>query len=58
MGKMLPDESDFIFEQIFVKHANNEDRHKISDKFDLDPTSTKWGKIELDRVSMVDLAIC
>ena len=30
----------FIFDRIFFKLADNEDRHKISDKFDFGPART------------------
>ena len=29
-----------MFYRIFIKHADNKDRHKITDKFTFDPVST------------------
>ena len=41
MAKMLSrDDSDFIFDRLFIKLAEIEGRHKISDKFDFSPLST------------------
>ena len=35
MGKWCLQASSFIFDQIFVKPAGNQDSHKISDEFEL-----------------------
>ena len=40
MGKCGPDKSNFIFYWLFIKHTDNQYRHKISDKFDFGPVST------------------
>ena len=37
MGKWCLQASSFIFDQIFVKLAGNQDRHKISDEFEFRP---------------------
>ena len=33
-------EDSYVFNQIFIKLADKEDRHKISDKLDFGPVST------------------
>ena len=35
--KCCPDDCDFTFDRIFIKLADNKDRHKISDKFNFGP---------------------
>ena len=37
MGTCCSEDSDFMFDRIFVKLAGNEDSHKISDEFDCGP---------------------
>ena len=37
MGKWCLHASSFIFDQIIIKVAGNQDRHKSSDKFDFGP---------------------
>ena len=44
-GKCCPSDSDFIFEQILIKLASNENSHKISDKFDFGPNSTNGMRV-------------
>ena len=34
LAKCCPDDSDLIFDRIFVRLVGNEDNHKILDKFD------------------------
>ena len=34
MGKVCSDDSNFIFERIFIKFADNKDRHKTSDSIE------------------------
>ena len=41
LGKCCPDDSDFIFDQIFIRLIDNEDSHKILDKFDFGADRTK-----------------
>ena len=52
MGKWCLQASSFIFDRIFVKLAGNQDRHKISDKFEFRPDRIchfgvicPWGRI-------------
>ena len=40
MGKLLSEDSDFIYDRSFVKLAGNECSHKISDEFDFGPDRT------------------
>ena len=40
MGKWCLHASSFIFDQIIIKVAGNQDRHKSSDKFDFGPEQT------------------
>ena len=44
MGKCCPDDSDFIFLWIFIRLADNEDRHKISD-VRVWPSSDYWHEL-------------
>ena len=53
MGKWCLQASSFIFDRIFVKLAGNQDRHKISDKFEFRPDRIShfgvicpWGRIK------------
>ena len=39
-GKYFPDDSDFIFDWIFIKLSNTKNRHKISEKLDFGLLST------------------
>ena len=39
-GKCCPEDSDFIFDQSFIKLRGNEDSHKILDEFDFGPDWT------------------
>ena len=40
MGKWCRHASSFIFDQIIIKVAGNQDSHKISDEFDFGPDQT------------------
>ena len=40
MGKCCLHASSFIFDQIIIKVADNQDRHKSSDEFDFRPDQT------------------
>ena len=47
MGKCFLHASSFIFYQIIIKVAGNQDRHKSSDEFDLGPDQTSHLPLEL-----------
>ena len=57
MGKWCLQASLFVFDHIFVKHAGNQDRHKISDEFEFRPDQIshfgvtcpcRWIKFSID----------
>ena len=50
MGKWCLHASSFIFDQIIIKVAGNQDRHKSSDKFDFWPGSdySLWSYLPLN----------